>query len=49
MLIRQHDKLNLAQIRSELLPLLELKGDEEALDKVEGTIERVARRLRSKP
>jgi len=48
-LIRQHGKLNLAQIRSELHPLLELKGDEEALDKLEGSIENVARRLRSKP
>jgi hypothetical protein len=46
-LIRQHGRLNLAQIRSELSPLLELKGEVEALDKLEGTLEKVARRLRS--
>ena len=46
-LIRQHGRLNLAQIRSELTPLLELKGEVEALDKLEGTLEKVARRLGS--
>jgi hypothetical protein len=45
-LIRQHGKLDLAQIRSELRPLLELKGEIEALDKLDDTIQRVARRLR---
>jgi hypothetical protein len=48
-LIRQHGKLNLAQIRSELKPLLELKGALEALAKLETKIATAERRLRSKP
>jgi hypothetical protein len=48
-LIRQHGTLDLAQIRSELRPLLELKEDEQALAELEGRIEKVARRLRSRP
>lgn len=47
-LIRQHGKLNFAQIRSELKPLLELKGEPEALDKLEATIALVDRRLQAK-
>ena len=48
-LIRQHGKLNFGQIRSELTPLLELKGEREALDKLERMIATVERRLRAKP
>jgi hypothetical protein len=44
-LIRQHGKLHLAQIRSELKPLLELKGEPEALDKLEKMIASVDCRL----
>jgi hypothetical protein len=47
-LIRQHGKLDLAQVRSELKPLLELKGEPEALDKLERMIATVERRLRMK-
>jgi hypothetical protein len=45
-LIRQHGKLNLSQVRSELRPLLELKAEPEALDKLERMIATVERRLR---
>jgi hypothetical protein len=48
-LIRQHGKLNLAQIRAELKPLLELKGDAEALDTLERLVSTVERRLQAKP
>ena len=48
-LIRQHGKLNLSLVRSELKPLLELKGETEALDKFERMIGTVERRLRAKP
>jgi len=48
-LIRQHGKLNLAQVRTELKPLLELKGEMEALDKLEHKIATVERRLRATP
>jgi hypothetical protein len=48
-LIRQHGKLNLHQIRAELKPLLELKGEMEALDKFEQKLTIVERRLRAKP
>ncbi|HSU53365.1 MAG TPA: hypothetical protein VLT36_04840 [Candidatus Dormibacteraeota bacterium] len=48
-LIRQYGKLDLRQIRTELKPLLELKGDTEALDRLEKKIEVVDRRLRAKP
>src|SRR5881409_384377 len=47
-LIRQHGKLNLGQIRSELPPLLELKGESEALDKLERMLATVERRLKTK-
>jgi hypothetical protein len=48
-LARQHENLNLALIRSELRPLLELKEDLGALDKLERMIGTVDRRLRAKP
>jgi hypothetical protein len=44
-LIRQHRRLNLAQVRAELQPLLELKGAPEALQKLEQTAALVNRRL----
>jgi len=48
-LIRQHGKLNLDQIRSELKPLLELKGEIDALEKLEQKLAVVERRLQAKP
>ena len=48
-LIRQHGKLNLAQIRAELKPLLELKGELEAMAKLEQKIKLVEHRLRALP
>jgi hypothetical protein len=48
-LIRQHGKLDWKQIRAELKPLLELKGDLEAMDKLEGMLATVERRLRGNP
>ena len=48
-LIRQHSKLNLDQIRSELKPLLELKGAQEAMQRLEQKVSTVDRRLRAKP
>ena len=48
-LIRQYGKLDLDQVRSELKPLLELKGAPEALHKLEQKIAMVERRLRSTP
>jgi hypothetical protein len=47
-LTRQHGKLNLVQIRSELKPLLELKGAPESLDKLERMVTTVERRLNPK-
>jgi hypothetical protein len=47
-LVRQHGKLNLPQVRSELKPLLELKGEVAALDKLERMITTVEGRLRAK-
>ena len=44
-LIRQHGKLDLAQVRTELKPLLELKGEMEGLEKLERKIATVERRL----
>ncbi len=44
-LTRQHGKLNLRQIREELVPLLELKEDVDALPKLEGLVATVDRRL----
>ena len=48
-LVRQYGKLNLAQIRSELKPLLELKGAPKSLDKLERMLATVERRLKAKP
>jgi hypothetical protein len=48
-LTRQHGKLNLAQIRSELKPLLELKGELDGLETLERMLATVERRLRAKP
>jgi hypothetical protein len=48
-LIRQHQILDLNQVRSELKPLLELKGELEALDKLARMIATVERRLHAKP
>jgi hypothetical protein len=47
-LIRQHGKLNLAQVRAELKPLLELKGQPEAMTKLEELVATVNRRLTAK-
>jgi hypothetical protein len=47
-LTRQHEKLNLRQIREELKPLLSLKGAPEALDKLERVLATVDRRLKTK-
>ena len=44
-LIRQHGKLNLAQVRVELTPLLDLKGQPEAITKLDGLLAVVNRRL----
>jgi len=46
-LVRQHAKLDLNLIRSELKPLLDLKGEPEALERLERKIGTVERRLRS--
>ena len=48
-LIRQYGKLNFTQIRSELVPLLELKGEGDALDKLTRLLGTVERRLRANP
>ena len=45
-LTRQHGKLDLSQIREELQPLLELKGEREALARMEQKIATVDRRVR---
>ena len=47
-LIRQHGKLNLPQVRGELKPLLELKGETGSLDKLERILATVERRLKTK-
>ena len=48
-LTRQHGKLNVAQVRAELAPLLELKGTPESLDKLSRLFDTVERRLRTRP
>jgi hypothetical protein len=48
-LIRQHSKLDLSLIRQELKPLLELKGQPEAMTKLDSLIATVDRRLSAKP
>lgn len=47
-LIRQHGKLNLGQVRAELKPLFDLKGEPESLDKLELLLTTVERRLQTK-
>jgi hypothetical protein len=47
-LTRQHGKLNLSQIRFELKPLLELKGELDGLERLDRMLNTVERRLRSK-
>jgi hypothetical protein len=47
-LMRQHQTLDLGLIRSELAPLLELKGETESLKRLEQMHETVARRLKAK-
>jgi hypothetical protein len=44
-LIRQHRQLDLTQVRAELAPLLELKGQPEAMTKLDALIATVNRRL----
>ena len=44
-LIRQRIKLDLSLVRQELKPLRELKGQPEAMDKLDGLIATVTRRL----
>jgi hypothetical protein len=48
-LIRQRIKLDLSLVRQELKPLLELKGQPEAMDKLDGLIATVTRRLQAQP
>ena len=48
-LICQHGKLNLRQIRTELKPLLEMKGEMESLDKLEQKLVLVENRVRKQP
>ena len=45
-LTRQHGKVDLSQIREELQPLLELKGEPEALARLEQKIATIGRRVR---
>ena len=47
-LTRQYGKLDLIQVRAELIPLLELKGALESLEKLERTLVTVERRLKTK-
>jgi len=47
-LVRQPGKLNMNQIRSEFEPLLELKGEPQALAKLESIAAKVERRLGKK-
>ena len=47
-LVRQYSKLNLSQVRSELKPLLEMKGELDSLLKFEQKVTTVERRLKTK-
>jgi len=47
-LIRQHGRLDLALVRAELKPLLELKGALEAMDHLEQMVAKVQHRLRAR-
>jgi len=48
-LIRQYGTLNLAQVRKELQPLLELKGQPDAMVQLDGLVATVKRRLQTRP
>ena len=48
-LIRQYGTLNLAQVRNELQPLLELKGQPDAMVQLDGLVTTVKRRLQTRP
>lgn len=48
LLTRQHGKLNRDLIRTELPPLIDLKGAPEALDKLERLFVTVERRMKTK-
>jgi hypothetical protein len=48
-LIRQFGTLDLAQVRKELRPLLELKGQPDAMVQLDGLVATVKRRLQTKP
>ena len=48
-LIRQYGTLNLAQVRIELQPLLELKGQPDAMLQLDGLVTTVKRRLQTRP
>lgn len=47
-LIHQHGKLDLGQVRAELQPLLDLKSEAESLDKLERLLATVERRLKAR-
>jgi hypothetical protein len=42
-------ELNLAQVRNELQPLLELKGQPDAMVQLDGLVTTVKRRLQTRP
>lgn len=44
-LTRQHGKLDFNQVRTELEPLLDLKGDAHAIDRLDRTVARVEARF----
>lgn len=48
-LVRQHGRIDLSQVRAELAPLLDLKGQPEAMAKLDGLIVTVERRLQAEP
>lgn len=48
-LIRQHGKLNVELVKTELLPLLQLKEETAALDKLTRMLETVKRRISTRP
>ena len=48
-LVRQHGRISLSQVRAELAPLLELKGQPEAMAQFDRLIATVERRLQATP
>jgi len=48
-LVRQHGRINLSQVSAELVPLLELKGQPEAMAQFDRLIATVERRLQATP